>query len=457
MGMQNRLYMTILGGALLATVVSLTHSCDEATFRTQDREAAQPVVDDPQTPKEGDKPLDPTHVGRQTPNTPPGGSTPIAPIPQLPPNAPTVTPPTADGQAKQLHIQLTCDNGVTRASHREVTQAAAGQAVDVRISGEICTGLWAEPTTILFVNDASSSMGKHYDDNRQEILGSDPQINGSCGRLQSATTVLSQVRDLPTVQVGRLTFAGDILNPMTVSPISVQDFIGRHAHAPGFCSYVIQDLGYIGEPGALDAFRAGLLLSGIYAPATNYAAAFDSATALFMNGRVPYGMRKVVYFLSDGMPTVAPQNADPAQAGIASGQRLRSVPNLTVNGILLGAGGAQAESILQQVIGNPDRVRRADRASDLPAVISAFSEARVDPNSGRAILRDAGGALASLPLRGPLTSPRSKVWAYDTQTFRIAPGAAGMQSEHQVTIFAAETAQGGGASHAVQVSIVVTR
>lgn len=305
--------------------------------------------------------------------------------------------------------------------------------------------------TVLFVVDYSGSMGRHIPAKGQaEVPGNDPQVNGSCGRLRAAQAIIDKIKAEKkagdTVEIGMVPFAGGIVTKK-VMPIAGLDQFAGAVNKDTFCQYVVQDasFGYDPQnPGGIDGGAGFLGLFGVDA-STNYKAAFTAAQSVLSG---VYG-RKVVYFISDGEPTSG--GADPIAAGVEAGNALRqSVDNLTLNALVLG-NVPQAESVLAQVAGAPERVRRADNADQLAQAILDFPEASIDESTGKAWLTVAPyQPRADLGLRYLKADPsRAGVWIWETQPFVLL----GKPGETVANVVEVTALGKDGSTHAATVQI----
>jgi hypothetical protein len=306
--------------------------------------------------------------------------------------------------------------------------------VSARVRGRFCPQS-NKQLTVLFVVDLSGSMGAHVPTQGQfkgqEHPGYDPQINGTCGRLEAARAIMdriaTQMRPEDDVRIGMVPFASGILGDRYIDVTEFAAF-GSMMNKDSFCQHVVQAprYGYDPQnPGGIDGSYSGV------APSTNYRAAFRGAQSVLQN---VYG-RKVVYFISDGQPTSG--GFDPIQAGIDAGNRMRdSIDNLSMNGLLLGNAGPQAREVLELVAGSPNRVRNAEQADQLADQILNFPDATINPDTARAILSlqaygstDVGFAYFR-PAQG-----MPNVWEYETAPFTLL-GIPGMATVNLLEILA---------------------
>lgn len=328
-----------------------------------------------------------------------------------------------------------------------VVPAAAN--VIAKVKGQFCPTAKKE-LTVLFVVDFSGSMGHHVPEHGGPAeIGNDPQVNGSCGRMRAAQAIIGKLKQDRApgdrINIAMVPFAGGIVTRKIISMKTLDQFEAI-VNKDTFCQYVVQNasFGYDPQnPGGIDG-QAGLLGLNSVDASTNYRAAFTAAGSILAN---VYG-RKVVYFVSDGEPTSGGQ--DPVQAGIAAGQQLRSsIDNLTLNALLLGNPGPQAQVVLEQVAGSPGRVRHADNADDLARKILEFANAGIDESTGRATLTVETYPTAELNLKYLTKVSGQDVWIYETQPF-VLLGIPGQEVINLVEV----TARGAdGSTHSATVKI----
>ena len=125
-------------------------------------------------------------------------------------------------------------------------------------------------------------------------------------------------------------------------------------------------------------------------------------------------------------------------------------PARRLNALLLGNIGPGAEQVLQQVAGAPERVRKAQDASQLADDILKFGDASIDESTGKALLSVEGYPTANLGLKYLQQDPaQAGIWIYETQPF-VLLGKPGVEVLNVVD----DTAQGkDGSTHASQVKI----
>lgn len=259
----------------------------------------------------------------------------------------------------------------------------------VELRGEICPRVTGK-LTVLFVVDFSGSMAV-----------TDPQ-NGSgptaCGRSSAANAILKELRTSmgpnDDVRVGFVSFGDKAAiesEPLPVAEVS-EDV--------NFCGFVTQG--------------------------TNYKDAFDAATRTLQDVEG----NKIVYFISDGIPSVggnAPfddqdQSGAHHTAGAEAAAGLRQLPNVIVNAVFLDAVGLgdANRNYLAQLTGDPERVKIAANANELADKI-------VELSTGEPELQQAG-LVASLSAPGfperevkivSFTPSGSGAWTYVTEPIEL--------------------------------------
>lgn len=337
---------------------------------------------------------------------------------------------------------------------RERIEVKARQTVNATVTGELCLQ-GAARATVLFVIDMSGSMGKHRRPDTGEIaVGNDPTVLGqqggqgsqaadTCGRLAAVTALLARLEAEmgdaagSSVDVGLVAFAGDILPERVVKPLPLAAFRDQMS-SEQICRYVVQS----SEFGTHPQNPGGL--SDSAGSSTNYAAALDQATLLLASQ--PAG--RTVYFVSDGEPTSAPGGADPLSASVRAAARLRGLgSDVVLNGLLLGADGAKARSVMTEVVGAPERVRLAAKADELAGEVLSFPTPNLAPETVTATLRDLGDEsaaprainLVKLQPKPDGAAPGTAAWIFETDVMTFA-------SDHAETSryrFEVEAHQGG--------------
>jgi hypothetical protein len=299
---------------------------------------------------------------------------------------------------------LTCRDAQPR---REELTAKSGTSVVVK--GEICPQSFGR-LTVLFVVDFSGSM--EQSDPRSLFL--------NCGRLAAANAIVKKIEkdmsEKDDIRIGLISFDDTARVDEQIMPL--KDFKSN-----------------------LNTFE----LCGANQAATNYKSAFDQSRAV-LNG---IDGNKLVYFISDGMPTLGgdgPQDNNDAGGkhklgGTQAMQALQqNTPNLTVNAVFLNKGQTgQAEfDYLSQLTGNASRVRVASSAAQLADKVVELSIPRVvlNESAAAAFVETTASGKAPLNLKRFSKDPtREGIWTYETNPIPMAasPGATTL---HTITITA---------------------
>jgi hypothetical protein len=137
--------------------------------------------------------------------------------------------------------------------------------VVMNVKGRFCPTV-SDNLTVVFIIDFSGSMGPNTPDQNnmtfQPAAGNDPRTMAgttkTCGRLQAVEAILAKFKAGDKVNVGTVTFAGDIVGTHTTAPMDAQLFKeGRLAEATklsNFCSYVAPDASFANQETALMIF-----------------------------------------------------------------------------------------------------------------------------------------------------------------------------------------------------------
>jgi len=240
----------------------------------------------------------------------------------------------------------------------------ANKGSKVRVAGEFCpTARMAGDITVLFVIDHSGSM-----EGAPNEGPNDQTTNGSCGRLRAAETLVKTYSQLgeANVQAGVVGFS--TLARVQV-PIGRLDSMQNSLKADVFCG-----------SDSIFAF-------------TNYQAAFTVAESQIAAIPGP----KVVYFISDGSPTVG--GAEPRQAGLNAANALRAIPDVTLYALFVGYSAGKAgnpQNYLEQLTGNANLVRVTSSAVDLAQAASTLGTIPIgiDMKDTQALLENAQGSQA---------------------------------------------------------------
>ena len=213
----------------------------------------------------------------------------------------------------------------------------------IRVSGEFCPSRTFSQLSVLFVVDFSGSMTGPLEG------PNDPIIGGSCGRLRAAQALAKQFSEFRDVDLS----------------FGVVGFSNNARLRLGFTS--------------LTNLQASLTTnnwcgSDSSTARTNYRAAFETANEALNNRNVA----KVIYFISDGSPTVGGNDGlSDAQAGLSAAQTLRTNygRDLVLNAVFLGYRNGDAQNpqgYLEKITGNPASVRLVSSADELVAAVTSF-------------------------------------------------------------------------------------
>ena len=279
--------------------------------------------------------------------------------------------------------------------------------IEASVKGQFCPQSDKERLKVVFVVDYSGSMGEHTPaaSSKAPPSGNDPRINNNCHRLEAAQAIMNKLSGYEGVQVAMIPFSDRVHRSKLVNFEDAANF-GSYLNADYFCDYR----------------RAR-------GPNTSYEAAFNATKRMVDR---TYG-RKVVYFISDGEPTVG--SPDPYTAGIQAGRNLQdTVDNLELNALLLGDTGPEAYDALVDITGTDQRVRHAVDASDLAAEITEFPDTAIDPTTGEATLTVQPYGTENLGLYSfEETDP--SVWTYQTEPF-VLLGEKGTTTDNIVRVTA---------------------
>lgn len=270
------------------------------------------------------------------------------------------------------------------------------------VNGEFCPQAPAR-LNIVFLIDFSLSM---Y--NEKESRGNDPVKDKTCGRLEAAKAIINSHKENSAsedakISVGIVQFASDLEG--TIEPAELKDF-DDELTTDNFCK---------GTSG------------------TNYKEAFEAATAMLkdVNGN------KVVYLISDGMPTEggggarenAPRHRDAAQK--AADNMRSELKLLTYNTVYLGniheleEANFDPEDFLVDLTGSPDRVKLVEKAEDLAGEIVKLEKppVEIDTDKVTATLTATGATGINIPIT--LFKPhdsKPETWVFATEEFDAFPG-----------------------------------
>jgi hypothetical protein len=377
------------------------------------------------------------------------------PKPTPPTSTATGTVTSTGTNVSSQQLNLSCPNGQGTATLN--TAVTGAQNTTVTLVGEFCgVSPSAAPSklNVLFIIDWSGSMRDN-----------DPDILGTCGRLQAAQTIVQKLQSQFQQGDGIL--------------IGVQPF-GATAQ---------QGI----APVALSQFSAALtdqVFCRDDAGDTNYDSAFRAATQTLQG--LNNGGANVVYFITDGVPdtsgdgqtnafanpnntnggfntgfingfgtstdtstttggVLSPEAQQLQQAyaqGLASAQALRAVPNTTLNALILTDTTGQNNNVpgftppapndyLTQIAGDASHAKVAANASDLAAQIQQFQTPQglvLNADSGSGNLNTATLGTQVIKLASVSQEPgKQGVWQFTTEPFKLL-GAGTSATENDVTI-----------------------
>lgn len=211
----------------------------------------------------------------------------------------------------------------------------------VRLSGEFCPAGKVDQITVLFVIDHSGSMEGGVGINEGP---NDKTSGGSCGRLTASKVLVEKYAALKStkVQAGVVNFSSRANIEVPITDLSEMQ---KSLDGSTFCG--------------LD--RNGGM--------TNYEDAMKFARNALKDVEGP----KVVYFVTDGAPTVAGSGGrvdlpNAAAAGLRAAQDLREMDDLTLYALFVGykgGGAGNPRSYLEQITGSADNVRVVADAEEL--------------------------------------------------------------------------------------------
>jgi hypothetical protein len=290
----------------------------------------------------------------------------------------------------------------------------------VSLEGEFCNSASLagnEGVSILFVVDGSGSM-----------MQSDPLKGGSCGRLKAAQAIMNQVTSASSegVAVG-LHFFGDLSK--NVVELTTPSVFSNSLNAETLCQ---TELG-----------------------GTNYQSALTLAREALQNVKG----RKVVYFLTDGAPTLSGTNPGnlsrlPNQgfsraqqerqlrpiydAGKKAAEDLRAMSETDLFALYLSEPGSgsdlgviveEPESYLKTIAGGADKFRLAESADELAAKIVEFTPTTplmLKTSSLKAVLNAEGFAPKTVKISSLTQKDSSGVWKFVSEPFTLytSPGKA---------------------------------
>lgn len=337
-------------------------------------------------------------------------------------------------------------------------QVAEDSELLLKIKGRFCREDSSSDVTVLFIIDYSSSMGRHMAFDK-EFSGSDPRQdkngNTSCGRLDAARAVVKNFTDSSGIKLGVLPFASKTYKPNQLDPIKLDEFSEQFLEGQkgleSFCSNIFQDA--LNDEGISDLVP-GEINSGGYKGSTNYEDAFKSAYRLLL--RVEG--RKVIYFITDGLPTTSNFNGDPKRAAKAAADRLQGLDNLTLYSFILDAEDpsekVEGYETLVDIVGSSNRVKRVKDAHELSVEAGKVEELEFNSNSIEANL-----TIDSLDVQKTLSIEKfSKdtrgVWIFETEEFLLQNQAQAQVRRKIPHIIEVKATSTDGAQHKGNIQII---
>ncbi len=283
----------------------------------------------------------------------------------------------------------------------------------VALEGEFCGSAQLSsgaPLTVLFIIDGSGSMRT-----------SDPTSGGSCGRLKATEQILKTLKSSSgsQIQVALHNFGDLSQSVLEPSPLDRANSLLN--------------------PGTLCGFGFG---------GTNYQSALTKAkeTLQSIQGK------KVVYFITDGAPSMSgtsasnlniPQanirtQADAQRilgpiynAGLTAADQLRALDQLSLYTLFLQepASGSQnslniyaedPETYLKKIAGDPQRFRLATSAEELAEKIAEFdapTDLTLEPSTLVATLESTGFASKTIKIKSLVPTDKPGIWRFVSEPF----------------------------------------
>ncbi len=229
-------------------------------------------------------------------------------------------------------LWLPCANGKPDAGEFAAKFSGA-KGTTVRVAGEFCpTSKASGETTVVFIIDHSASMEPGASEGPN-----DPTTAGSCGRLKAAMVLADRYSVAQGVKV-KVGVGGFSDSARVQMPLTDLEEVRADLSGEMFCN-----------------------ADGKFAR-TNYGAAFSTTASLLAGVEG----QKVVYFISDGSPTVG--GADPRQSGLTGAEQLKAVPDVTLFALFVGYTAGKAnnpQQYLEQITGDPNLVKVTGSAEEL--------------------------------------------------------------------------------------------
>lgn len=285
----------------------------------------------------------------------------------------------------------------------------------VSLEGEFCGSakLSAESKlTVLFIVDSSGSM-----------RSSDPTTSGSCGRLKATEQIVNSLKAASSAEIN----------------VGIHSFgdLSRSVSEPTVLENVNQFL----NPNTLCRFDQG---------GTNYESAMTKAMETLQN----IDGKKVVYFVTDGAPSVsgtsqsnlviprtvirtqaeAQRILSPIyQAGLNAANKLRSVDQVLLYALFLkeppsATGNSDnvyaedPETYLKKIAGDPQRFRLATSAEELAEKIAEFdtpTDLNLEPTTVVATLETTGFASKTIKITSLNPTDKPGIWKFVSEPFPL--------------------------------------
>ena len=310
---------------------------------------------------------------------------------------------TSDGQVAELALRCTRDN--------LDSVRVRGQGSRVKVRGQLCPQAYGD-LSILFLLDVSGSMRNA--DPRRGLFGN------TCGREKAVKSIVKKLRqdagDAEGVKIGSVRFgttASDLQATTALDRFNrnILDFFKSNLN---YCDSKTSEAGW-----------------------TNYEAAFKAAQRRLSG----VSGNKVIYLISDGLPTFKDidnrgdeNDGDGSRkaAGLAAAKALRSAhSDLTINAVFLDTNGAArnqgAQNYLNQVTGDPSRVRFANDANQLAEKIVELAIPKIELQRSTitgSLAVEGGGSRNVKVERFALQTTGERTWAFETAPFNLdgSPG-----------------------------------
>lgn len=254
----------------------------------------------------------------------------------------------ANDDTVDLEWMWECESvsSVPESGSAELTNA---KSANIHVSGHLCDPS-KQQKNIMFLIDVSKSMVRRF---IQSIgiykSGADEAVDNSCGRLQAVNSVLDKMQNGEGLKFGLVTFSDKVIFESD-GFLPRSEFIRQAATFENICHGV---------------------------NATNYDAPIRRATALFdaVNGTVGQNQGGVVYFVSDGEPSVT--GSVSGAAGIEAAKELRQ--RATVVTLMLD--NSESDAVMRDKIASRDENdkpyhTKVTNTAEMVQVFSRFAEAQ---------------------------------------------------------------------------------